>query len=375
MKSRTGYVFKKGKFWVARITFTDPETGKRRNVRRFADTKSEASDLLQGLRQTHKDHGSKKFDGDKMNVGELIEKYTQAKLKPAEYKEERKIAGLRSHVTAKQHIEALKGFFGRKRLKSITPQDIEDFKQLRLKQPTIRKTERTIASVNRELESLRAMFNFAKQQGWMIISPFERKKGIISKADEKRRDRVISAEEEARLLDACTGRRAHLRPILICALDTGIRRGELLKLRWQNVDLDARTLTITAMNSKTARARQVGLTGRLLAELRQIWEVSPKDPTASVFGISSDFKNAWKAICAEAQVDEVRFHDTRHTCITRWVSRGLPIAEIMRLSGHSTLTAFSIYVNSTEQTVRRGAEALDAWNEEFSIQPVNVLVN
>lgn len=375
MKSRTGYVFKKGKFWVARITFTVPETGKRRNIRRFADTKSEAQELLQGLRQAHKDHGGQTFDGDKMTVADLIERYAKAKLKPAEYKGDRKISGLRSHSTVRQHTETLKGFFGKKRLKSVTPQDVDDYKQLRLKQPTLRGNERTIASVNRELEALRAVFNFAKQQGWLIVSPFERRKGIISKSDENRRDRIISADEEARMLEACTGRREHLRPILIAALDTAMRRGEILKLRWQDVNLDARTLTITAMNSKTSRARQVGITSRLMAELQHLWEASPKDPAELVFGITNSFKNAWKAACAEAQITEVRFHDTRHTAITRWVSRGLPIAEIMRLSGHSTLTAFSIYVNSTEQTVRRGAEALDAWNEEFAIQPASALVN
>lgn len=375
MKSRTGYVFKKGKNWVARITFTDPETGKRKNVRRFAKTKFEAQELLQGLRQTHKDYGARPFEGDKLTVADLVEKYTQARLKPAEYHEDRKIAGLRSYQTARQHAQAIKSFFGSKRLKNLTPADLETYKQFRLKQDTVRGGKRSLTSVNRELETARAMLNFAKQQGWLIFTPFERSKGLISKADEKRRERVISADEEARMLAACTGRRAHLRPILICALDTALRRGELLKLRWRDVDLEARTITVTAMNSKTARSRQVGITNRLMIELRQLWEVSPKDLGESVFGINTDFKNSWKSICDEAQVTGARFHDCRHSCITRWVSRGLPIAEIMRLSGHSTLAAFSIYVNSTEQTVRRGAEALDAYHEEFSIQPASALVN
>lgn len=375
MKSRTGYVYKDGKSWVARLTFTDPETGKRKQLRRYAPTKTEAKELLQGLRQTLKDHGARPIDGERMTVTQLADKYIKARLKPAEYHGERKIAGLRSYKTPRQHAETIKNFFGSKRLKSVTPADIETYKQLRLKQKTIRGTERTITSVNRELETLRAMFNFAKQQGWIITSPFERMKGVISKADEARRDRVISVEEEAGLLAACTGKREHLRAILILALDTAMRRGEILKLRWRDVNLEARTITVTAMNSKTARARQVGITNRLLIELQKLWDVSPKDPDLSVFGIESNFKKSWLAAVKEAGLENVRFHDARHSCITRWVSRGLPIAEIMRLSGHSTLAAFSIYVNSTEQTVRRGAEALDAYHEEFSIQPMSELVN
>jgi integrase len=163
--------------------------------------------------------------------------------------------------------------------------------------------------------------------------------------------------------------------IVICGLDTAMRRGEVLKLRWRDVDLSARTITIIAMNSKTARERTVGITNRLQAELEQLWEVSPQDPDGLVFGIRDNFKNAWRSACKDAELQDFRFHDCRHTCITRWVSKGLPIAEIMRLSGHSTLTAFSVYVNSTEQAVRRGAEALDDLHEEFSIQPASELVN
>ena len=66
---------------------------------------------------------------------------------------------------------------------------------------------------------------------------------------------------------------------------------------------------------------------------------------------------------------------SRRTRITRLVSRGLPIAEIMPPNGDSTLAAFSIYVNSADAIVRRGAEAIDAYHEEFAIQPASEPVN
>lgn len=375
MKSRTGYIGKRGKKWMARLTFTDPATGQRQEVRRFRDTKSEAQEALQELRETHRRHGAEALDGERMTVNDLIAHYIKSRLKPAEYHNDRKIAGMRSHVSALQHIEAIKKVFGRRTIKSLKPSDLEAYKEARLKQPTKRGTERTIASANRELETFRAALNFAKQQGWLIVSPFERARGIISKTDEVKRERVISLSEESRLLDACTGKRSHLRPILICALDTAMRRGEILKLRWRDVDLLARTITITALNSKTARARQVGITSRLLTELEGIWRISPQDPDELVFGIKDNFKRSWTEAVKEAELENVRFHDTRHTCVTRWVQSGMPIPEIMRLSGHSTLAAFAIYANATEQTTKRGADALDAWREEFSIQPASALVN
>ncbi len=110
------------------------------------------------------------------------------------------------------------------------------------------------------------------------------------------------------------------------------------------------------MNSKTAKPRVVGLTSRLHAELTSLWEVSPKDDDELVFGINDNFKNGWRSACKTAGLEDFVFHDCRHTAITRWVASGMPIPEIMRLSGHSTLTAFAIYANATEQTVKRGAD-------------------
>src|SRR5437762_1424962 len=82
-------------------------------------------------------------------------------------------------------------------------------------------------TVNRELGVLRRVLNVALANGWIHRSPFTMGKSLISVGDEKPRERILTLEEEARLLAACEGPRAHLRAILICALDTGMRRGEL----------------------------------------------------------------------------------------------------------------------------------------------------
>jgi integrase len=358
----------------ARITYIDA-SGKRRDVMRLADSKSHAKEVAAQLRRELKDHGSRVVDADRMKFNDLARLYEEDRLTPARYHGDRKTSGLRSLKAPQLNLKILVEHFGNRLVKTITPTDIEKFKAVRLDTDSVRGGKRAIASVNRELELLRAVFSYAKRECWVIHSPFERAKGLISKADEKRRTRVLSLDEESRLLETCTGRREHLRPILICALDTAMRQGEILKLRWRDVDLEARTITVIAMNSKTAKPRTVGITNRLRIELEKLWAMSPLDSRESVFGIRNNFKNAWKSACYDAGVEDFRFHDCRHTCITRWVSRGLPVAEIMRLSGHSTLAAFSIYVNSTEQTVRRGAEALDAYHEEFSIQPATELVN
>src|SRR5262245_17820438 len=151
----------------------------------------------------------------------------------------------------------------------ITPATVERFKLERLNTRTRNKTERQIASVNRELEQLRAILRYAKNERLITSSPFERASSpLISKADETKRTRVLSREEEIRLLKACeTPERDHLIPLIIFAIDTGMRKGEMLSLTWADVNFKARSITVRATTTKTLQARVVPISRRLLAYL------------------------------------------------------------------------------------------------------------
>ncbi len=367
------YRIRNGKVY-ARITFTD-ETGKRRDLMRLADDKVHARELAAQMLAEVRNHGVEMLDADRITFDKLADAYIEARLQPAHYHKGRKTSGIRSWKTPRGHVAVLKEFFGRKRIKAITPADLQKLKAQRLQVKTWRGDERSHATVNRELEQLRAMMNFAKHQGWLTVSPFERCKCIISHADEIKRDRVFTRAEEARLLEACTGQREHLRPIILTAIDCGLRRGEILKLRWNDVDLVGRTITVIAENAKTARERTVGITSRLLVELTRLHAESGGRPDDLVFGLANTFKKAWMNAVKAAGLTDARFHDLRHCFVSRLVAQGLSIAEIMRLSGHSTLAAFAVYANKTQDTVRRGADALDAYHQQNSVQPVNEMVN
>jgi len=359
-KRQKDYRVKNGKIY-ARITYMD-EQGKRKDVMRLADSRAHAKELATQMRQELKDHGQRIIDADKLKFEKLASYYEADKVKPAKYQEGRKIEGLRSVDSVRLHLKALIAHFGQLFIKTITPGDIEKFKAERLDTTAQRSGEKlTIATVNRELELLRAIFNFAKREGWLAHSPFEKLKGIISKADERQRDRVLTDEEEKRLLEACDGPRAHLRGILLCGIDTAMRRGEILKLRWRDVDLESKTIKILAMNSKTAKERIVGMTVRLWIELTRLWEESPKDLDMLVFGIKTNFKRAFKKACEVANIENFRFHDTRHTATTRIVkTNAFHTQEAMKVTGHTQQSTFARYINVGEQTARRVAEALDA---------------
>ena len=361
--------------WYARIVRTEGN-GKQKQFTAKAESKSHARRLRDELAEKFNERGEKAIEGNKMIFRELCDIYKRKKLFEAEYhgegKARRKVAGVRSLKSALYYLEVLRDFFGAKLIRNITHSDIEEFKAKRLKEPT-KRGERSIADVNRTLALLRTMLRFAVQNSWLSDSPFERGKPLISLSDENKRERVLSFDEEVRLLAVCTDKRAHLKPLLITALDTAMRKGELIKLQWKDVDFSARIITVTAMNSKTAKQRNVGMTQRVFDELTRLWEQSPKDLDGLVFGIKDTVKRSFASVCREAEITDFRLHDCRHTAITRMIQAGLPAMEIMKVSGHTQMNTFARYINPNKQAVRRIADGLTAFHAETLIQPTNEL--
>jgi integrase len=377
---RKGSEVEKNGNWYARIRWTE-ESGKRKDLWIPANNKSHASEIIKKKIQELESVGERALDGDRVKFSNLAQLYKDKKLMPARFVGDRKVAGLKNYKTPQMFVETLTEHFGNKRIKSIKHSDIEQYKLMRLEVPTNR-GQRQIAGVNRELELLRAMFRFAIREGWLIHSPFEMGDPLISKADEVRRERVLSFEEEKRLLDACLvedkqgrQRRLHLRPFLIAALDTACRRGELFKLKWNDVDLDNGIITIQAMNSKTARKRTVGITPRLKEELQSLWRTGITKLDDLVFGLTCTIKTAWKSICEDAKIKDLRFHDLRHTAITRMVQTKHPSAAIMKISGHTQFVTFSRYVNPDVDMVTNIAEALAELTSKASVQNSTEMIN
>lgn len=355
----------KGKVtWWARITYTDPVTGKRHDRQRRAESKSHAKDLVQDLIAEVDKTGGRSLAKEHMTFLDLATYFEKEYLKPAEYVDGRKVAGVRSIVPAKANVKALKDHFGKRLLRGITHSDIREFRMIRLATKTKAKKQRSIAAVNRELEKMRRLLNIAEREGWILRNPMRSGDPLISMADERKRERIVTREEELRLLAACENRyRKHLRPILICALDTGMRRGEILGLKWSDVDFEERVLTIRAFNTKTMQERQVSLTTRLMIELERIWEESPKNKDFLVFGFTDNVKKSWTSVRTKAGLPDVRFHDLRHTAATRLVAAHLPLPEVGRVLGHTQANTTYRYVNANIETTRRAAALLDAFNQ------------
>lgn len=358
-------------------TWTDPKTGnlyavytftnrfgQRRFVYRRARNVTHARDLYKEMEQEHKQKGEAVIEAARMTFDRLADYAEKHYIKPPVYSEGRKVSGMRSWKSARSGLEILRRHFGHLKIRDITAEDLKEFKELRLGTRTKRRGVRRISSVNRELALLRKVLHVALKKRWIPFSPFEGGQ-LISLADEVKRTRVLSRDEESRLLAACeTTKRAHLRAIIICGIDTGMRSGEMFKLKWREVDLEGRRISLVAFNTKTETPRVVPITKRLLAEMERLWHGSVRDRESLVFGIVTNIKRSWKSACDVAGIRGATPHDLRHTAATRMIGQGMELAEVARILGHADIRTTYRYVNLTHDTVGKAMEAIDRFNEE-----------
>jgi integrase len=356
---REGSVIHKKDGVYARIRWTD-EDGRKKEKARKADNVTTAKILIKRMLREIDDHGSQSLDSDRMTFAALADYYSKHHLLPPVYVDGRKVAGLRSLASTTARWSVLKEYFGSKRLRSITYGDLVRFHSDRINTLTVHKRPRSITSVNRELEVLRNMLNVACREGWIHKNPFSSGPPIIQKAHEKKRERILTFEQEERLIAACTGRREHLRPVLVMALDTGLRKGEILSLTWSDVDFEGRVINIRAFNTKTERERSAAMTPRLEHELLSLYQAQPQNAEGRVFGLIDNVKKSFTSACREAAIEGLRLHDCRHTFATRLIEAGVPQAEVSRLLGHTTTSMTDRYINADITTARRAVDALVA---------------
>lgn len=379
---RAGYIFqdRNGK-WYARTTFTD-RAGKRRNIKKTAKDKAEAKVILKSIIRQIEDEGEKYIDGSRMTFNELADHYETHYLKEAEYVDERKISGLRDVARAKGFLKHFREYFGRQRLREITYGDIYSYRSERLKTQTKYKRPLRLASMNRELAVLRRMLNIALRQGWVSKNPFNAGEPLIIVSGERKRERILTVEEEVRLLAACDHpQRKHLKPLLIALLDTGARKGEMLKLNWADVCFVTRMITFRALNTKTLKSRSVAMTNRLYGEFLALWESSNKDLNSRVFGISDNVRNSFKSACKEAGIkhggiDGMTIHSLRHTAATRLVQGQMPIQMVGRILGHTQVNTTYRYLSANAEIAHQAAAIFDALQTStVKVREVTEMIN
>ena len=249
-------------------------------------------------------------------------------------------ANKRSHRIEAFRLETLSQSFSGKRLSEIAAWDVERFKAERLKKVKP-------ATVNREVSNLKHMLNLAVRWGLLEANPV---RGVKLLREEKLPDRILSRVEEERLLAACDRTRApHLKPIVTLALQTGMRKGEILSLEWSQVDFDRSTVRVDRAKSKYGE-RTIPLNQTAYETLYRLFQGRrgsyvfpyPRDPVKPI----EDHKMAfWRAVQLSG-IPHIRFHDLRHTFATRLVRAGADLITVQQLLGHSTIRMTARYAHS-----------------------------
>ncbi|MHB8217063.1 MAG: tyrosine-type recombinase/integrase [Candidatus Sulfotelmatobacter sp.] len=250
------------------------------------------------------------------------------------------------------------------RLKVLLPY-FGDFSIGRISKPLVReyRTERakekrlSETTLNRDVEVLRHLLYWAVDEGFLTTNPVARIR--LVRVPRKPRP-VMSVAEEAMLLGAAA---PHLRAIIIAALDTGMRRGELLTERWEHIDFPRRVLFVTHSKTADGEAREIPLTSRLAEFLS---DCKKREGLVFTFKDRSihRIKTAWKAAIRRAGIRYCRFHDLRHTFNTRLMEAGVVQDVRKALMGHSSGEEINSLYTHVELPVKRDAiRKLEAWVE------------
>lgn len=357
---------RRGKQLYARIRWTEIINGKKVRREKFAPvrTRTDGREKCKQMLRELETSGPRIFAADRLTFAELAEIYQAERLIPAEYSGEQKVAGLRSLAAARTQLKRLVAHFGAWRVQEIGYEDLEGYKRARFSQVTNRGRPPVIATVNRELERMRNVLNYAMRRGWLLRNPFSAGQPLIHKADEALRERIPTLDEQNAILAQCTGRRAYLRPILILLRDTGLRPSEAFRALVSDLDLTPpATITVRQMNSKTGRPRLVGLTDEALFTLREMIERNHLQPDDRLFGLSS-IRRSYAAACKAAGVMGVTIYAWRHLNATDMVRANVPDPIAMKSLGHTEYRTFKRYVTVDKEVAGTAAEALNEYRSK-----------
>lgn len=257
-------------------------------------------------------------------------------------------------ATAERHIAWWLKHLRTLTLAEITPDRIAQARDLLASQACTRgsKTPRTYtrsgATVNRYLATLSHMFATAVAE-WRLLdrNPV---RDISKKKESRGRIRFLTDEERARLLASCAASRwPALEALVLLAISTGARRGELIRLRWTDTTTEAPTPQAIIERTKNGDPRRLPLVGKALEAVRRLKIMNdgrsrflfpaPRDPGRPY----EAFDAHWYAALAAGGIADFRFHDLRHTCASYLAGQGASLLEIADVLGHRTMAMVKRY--------------------------------
>ncbi len=281
---------------------------------------------------------------------------------------------------ADAYLDRLKALFGHwyeKPLTGITAEAVERWQTERIAKG------KATGTVLRDLNYLASVLTRAVKLGKLAENPVRRVER--ARIDRTPKVRYLDAAEERRLRDALSERDAemrkaresanrwrkerkqetlpplpyfgdHLTPAVLLSMNTGMRRGELLALRWANVDMKGKQITIEGSTAKSAQTRHIPLNDEALEVLKKWKAQAPAGDR--VIGIDSSFKTAWGSLLERAKIDKFRWHDLRHHFASRLAQAGVPLNTVRELLGHGSMAMTLRYAHLAPDQKREAVAKL-----------------
>lgn len=295
-----------------------------------------------------------------VTLGELIERYRDQCL-------QRKRSGENEKIVLNAFL-AREANLCRKSLATISQQDFAKYRDERLRNVKP-------STLRRELNPLRHMFKVARNE-WRLPAD-DPLQGLWLPAEPAHRERRLHEGEQARLLEAAQGcrglRQKALWPMLILlALQTALRRGEIFGLRWEDVDFEKRTIVVR--HSKTGKTRTLPMSAYMQPSfiafgifadggpIHSLWESKRGERIDPM--TSSAFEQAWRRLTKRAGIQGLTFHDLRHEAACRFDEAGLTHSETQYMLGHSHRDMTSRYVHADLERIR--AKLDQGWNTHLA---------
>jgi site-specific recombinase XerD len=251
-------------------------------------------------------------------------------------------------------LNSLKPVFGQSYLFEIASQMIEEYKARRLKDKV------KPATINREVSCLRHIFNKAIE--WDVVNR-NPAKGVKLLKEPPGRIRYLDVEEIERLLKAIDsiprGAGKYLKPIVIIAINTGLRKQEILKLKWKNIDFNERKITVH--RTKTNDIRVMPMNESIYQELKKVPQHSESDYVfCNKQGIPyGNVRKSFESALSIAKIKDFRFHDLRHTFASHLVMNGSDIRTVQQLMGHKEIKMTMRYSHLSKAHLQDAVGKLD----------------
>lgn len=414
---------RKGK-WYLRLRWKDPESGRWRIIEKQFDRRIVAIEALPKLELEIRSTNGQFRSGSEMLFSELVELCKKSFYHAATFEAGLKTGGVKSLSTVNAGLKNLTAYFGSRAIGHIDEADLRRYREWRKKlgsqNPSLVKkgirAEVTPGTINRELTTCRRMFSFALEKGLITRDIFRNAKAIHKRLEEPR-TRILTHHEIDRLLAACSESRIEtfnrrrrpackdksnefdqleheisatnlfMKPAILLAADSGLRKGEILSLKWSDVDLSSRRVRIRREVTKTEKERTEGLTKRTVEALKQIAEfkaTAASDPFIFVSALNdnrpmADITRPWNKVKKLAGLEDVKFHDLRRTAATILVrDLGLGVEFAAKLLGHSEGSQITLrhYVAADDVAIETVVSGLDELHRrQASIETASNLEN